>query len=44
MRKPFQDASFLMKFLSEDKLFGEYIRDVREDKLLIRAILWVHVT
>ena len=26
--KPFQDANFLMKFISEDSLFGKHICDV----------------
>ena len=33
MGKPFQDANFLMKFISEDNIFGEHIRDARKAQI-----------
>ena len=44
MIKPFQDANFSMKFISEDNLFGKHIHDACEAKLLIHTALWVHST
>ena len=41
MGKPFQDANFLMKFISEDNLFGEHVRNAHEVKLLIHTVLKV---
>ena len=37
--KPFQHANFSMKFILEDNLFEEHIRDARELKLFIHAVL-----
>ena len=36
--KPSQDANLLMKFISEDSLFGEHISDAQVVKLLIDAV------
>ena len=36
--KPFQDASFLTKFISKDSLFGEHNRDALEVKLFAYAV------
>lgn len=43
--KLFQDAKFLMTFISEDYLFfWERVRDRRKVKLLIHSLRWVHGT